>query len=284
MAETNRNEWVKNFESSINGASPQNSVDNNGDSSATVDKYDNLKNISYKEMLSSKVQAAAAKEQAQKYIGTSLNANGFGGQGIAESSRLGIFNNFNKAINEADATHQQNLKDIELQKANDLEMKGNDRWQSAMEMMQQAQSKSDLDYIKNNFYEGFSEDQKKYFNYYYASYNAQMPDQSVNLGSAYKYSKDENVYAYDRQTDGSVTVKDKFNAENDTLNSALAKGEIAKGSYIELANKSGQAIYIYYDKNGQLYYINKRDYDNQTENKFYIYGTDNKIYNGSYQG
>ena len=50
MAETNRNEWVKNFESSINGASPQNSVDNNGDSSATVDKYDNLKNISYKEI------------------------------------------------------------------------------------------------------------------------------------------------------------------------------------------------------------------------------------------
>lgn len=169
MANTKKEEWVSSFSDAINGASPQNTVAPGGEQPSQPDKYAGLKNVSYKEMLDSKIQAAAVKEQAQKYVGTAMGAVGMSGQGLSESAKTGIFGTYQRAINEADKVHQQNLIDIENQRANDLEIQQKDRWQSAMEMMQQAQNKEELDKIKADFYDGFNEDQKNYFDFYYAS-------------------------------------------------------------------------------------------------------------------
>lgn len=281
MAETNKKNWVDNFASAIGESGGSTAPKEEG---ASTDKYANLETTSYKEMLNSKIQASAAKDQAMKYVNNSLKGAGYGTQGMAESTRAGIYGNYQKAITEADQTHANNLLDIANSRANEEEAKGTDRWQSAMEMLQQATSQEDLDYVKNNFYDSFSDDQKKYFDYYYASFGSQMPGNTVDLGSEYTYDKGTDVYAYDRKTGGSVSVSGKFNVENETLNSAIAKGELKRDSYIQLANTAGQDIYIYFDKSGKLYYISKATYDSQNENKFHIYGKDNKIYTGAYGG
>lgn len=285
MAGTNKDQWVENFNSAIGGTSPQNANPQPANPTGATDKYEGLKNTSYKEMLDSKIQAAAVKEQSQKYVQSSLAAAGLSGQGIAESTKAGIFGSYQKAINAADDTHNKNLIDIETQRQNDLEAKGTDRWQSTMEMLQQARSKEDLDMIKSDFYDGFTDDQKKYFDYYYASYSADLADTGVKLGSQYVYNPDADIPCYDRKTGGTTTEKGEFDIENQNLNSAIAQGELARGSYIELANLKGQAIYLYYGNNGQLYYVNKATYDEiPDDKKFHIYGKENTIKTGSYKG
>jgi len=181
--QTNKDQWVNAFSKSINSASPQNNADNPGQENE-MDKYDALKYTSYKDMLSSKIQASAAKEQAQKYVGTALGNSGFAGQGVAESTHQGIMNAYGKAITEADATHQANLVDIEKQQQEEVEAKGQEKWQSAMTMMQQAQSQADLDYIKENFYEDMTDEQKKMFDYYYASYSNSFGSEFSSYGDA----------------------------------------------------------------------------------------------------
>lgn len=176
---TNKNEWVNTFANAIGESNPPAQPNAEGGASGNNDKYAALETTSYKDMLSSKIQANAAKEQAIKYSNNVLGANGVGSQGMAESARAGIMNNYARAINDAQALHGQNLLDIETQRQNDLETKGEEGWQNAMTMLSQATSQEDLDYIKNNFYAGMTDEQKKMFDYYYASYGRDVQNQNV---------------------------------------------------------------------------------------------------------
>lgn len=224
--QTNKDQWVNAFSKSINSASPQNNADNPGQENE-MDKYDALKYTSYKDMLSSKIQASAAKEQAQKYVGTALGNSGFAGQGIAESTHQGIMNAYGKAITEADATHQTNLVDIEKQQQEEIETKGEEKWQSAMTMMQQAQSQADLDYIKENFYEDMTDEQKKMFDYYYASYSNSFGSEFSTYGDAANQVFSE---AFNVDENGNPTgVKNEIAYARYTYNMMQEKGYYVQG-------------------------------------------------------
>lgn len=166
--ETNRSKWVDSFAKSIGVSTGGTGGESNP--SGETDKYAALETTSYKDMLSSKIQASVARDQAQKYVGTSLANAGFGGSGMAESTKAGIMGSYGKAIQAADEQHSANLVDIEAQRQADIEGTQEEDWQSAMTMLSQATSQEDLDYVKNNFYDQMSDKQKKMFDYYYASY------------------------------------------------------------------------------------------------------------------
>lgn len=224
--QTNKDQWVNTFSKSINNSSPQNNVDNPGQESE-MDKYDALKYTSYKDMLSSKIQASAAKEQAQKYVGTALSNSGFAGQGIAESTKAGIMNAYGKAISDADATHQASLVEIEGQQQDELAAKGEEKWQSAMTMMQQAQSQADLDYIKENFYEDMTDDQKKMFDYYYASYSNSFGSEFNTFGDQANAVFNE---AFNVDENGNPTgVKNEIAYARYTYNMMQEKGYYVQG-------------------------------------------------------
>lgn len=188
-----------------------------------MDKHDALKYTSYKDMLSSKIQASAAKEQAQKYVGTALGNSGFGGQGIAESTANGIFNAYGKAISDADATHQANMVDI----ANQQAAEGEEKWQSAMTMLQQARNQADIDYIKENFYEGMTDDQKKMFDYYAASYSDSFNNEYKTYGDQ---ANDIFADAFNVDENGNATsVKNEIAAARYTYNMMQEKGYYVQG-------------------------------------------------------
>ena len=188
-----------------------------------MDKHDALKYTSYKDMLSSKIQASAAKEQAQKYVGTALGNSGFGGQGIAESTANGIFNAYGKAISDADATHQANMVDIANQQADE----GEEKWQSAMTMLQQARNQADIDYIKENFYEGMTDDQKKMFDYYAASYSDSFNNEYKTYGDQ---ANDVFADAFNVDENGNATsVKNEIAAARYTYNMMQEKGYYVQG-------------------------------------------------------
>ena len=262
------------------GVSPQNTTEpSEGEQPKQQDKYEALEYTSYKDMLSSKIQAAAAKEQAQKYIETGINASGFAGQGIADSTKLGIQSSYLKAIGQADEAHTASMVDIAKQRADEEELQSNERWQSAMTMLQQARSQEDIDYVKNNFYDSMTDEQKKMFDYYAASYSSDFVDDSANTAGEYSYG-DKKAYAYDANG-GSIQTKGKFNNENETLNSAIATGKIEKGTYIQLHNNRNESVYLYYDTNGKLYYVSKDTYTT-AEKKVHIHGKENEIKEGAY--
>lgn len=276
--ETNKDQWVKQFGQAIGeGGNPNPISENNGN--MPTDKHEALEYVSYKDMLSSKIQASNAKDQALKYAQNSLANAGFAGQGMAESTRAGIMNNYNRAIMGADEQHQQNLMDIAAQKTEEQAAAGEDKWQSVMTMMQQATSQEDLDYLKSEFYPSMTDDQKKMFDYYYSSFSNSFVEPGNVVGSEYNYN-DNKAYAYDKDG-GSVSTKGKFNKENETMNSAIATGKIEKDTYIQLHNLSNQDLYLYYGRDGKLYYVSKDTYNN-AQNKVHIYGKKSGVNQGAY--
>ena len=264
---TNKNEWVNNFAKSI-GEGGDNSVNPTGGSGegGTTDKYDALETTSYKEMLSSKIQAANAKDQALKYANDSLAGAGLGNQGIAESTRAGILGNYQRAITGADETHQANLMDIETQRQEDATTKGEEDWQTTMTMLQQATSQEDLDYLKSEFYPNMTEQQKKIFDYYYSTYARDLESQDVQANAKWAERvfqttelKEKDGMSYntavktdtllktlwaDTTTEGSDQLKNFYMTANN--------GDIVAIDYTA-KNGSGTKYAMFY--NGKLYYV-----------------------------
>ena len=83
---------------------------NTGDT--TTDYYNALKNESYKTLLNSEIQASVARDQALKYTNNSLRANGYGNQGLAESTNLGVQNQYRNALANASNNYMANMSQI----------------------------------------------------------------------------------------------------------------------------------------------------------------------------
>ncbi len=260
---TNKTEWVDSFAKSIgesSGSVAGSDVNTNpGATTSNPDKYAALETTSYKDMLSSKIQASAAREQANKYVGTTLGANGLGTQGISESARVGIANQYGQAIANADQTHQANVLDIESQRQDDLELKNTESWQNAMTMLNQASSQEDLDYIKNNFYSGMSDEQKKMFDYYYSSYSS-----SMNSGD-YNSLEMLNSATYENASGNVSTLGEHFGEETKVLWHHGSNNDYEKGDVIKVTNGEGDTIYMKWAGNGFIT-TNEAEYNNAASN------------------
>ena len=226
--ETNKSKWTDSFAKSIGVTTNPTGGEGGGDNPQT-DKYDALEYTSYKDMLSSKIQASVARDQAQKYVGASLNNAGFGGQGMAESTRAGIMGTYNKAIMGADEQHQANLLDIENQRQEDIAAASEDDWQSAMTMLSQATSQEDLDYVKANFYDQMSDKQKKMFDYYYQSYSGSFS--GVNDEFATYEDQANAIYdkAFGKDENGNEYVKNEIAAARYNYYMMQQKGYYVQG-------------------------------------------------------
>ena len=264
---TNKQEWVNNFSKAI-GNTGENAVTptgGSGEGGNTPDKYDALETTSYKEMLSSKIQAANAKDQALKYANDSLAGAGLGGQGIAESTRAGILGNYQRAITGADETHQANLMDIETQRQDDATTKGEEDWQTTMTMLQQATSKEDLDYLKSEFYPNMTDQQKKIFDYYYSTYARDLQSQDVQANAQWAERvfqttelKEKDGVSYKGAIQADVllsSMKDSSIEGTDQLKNfymTANNGDIVAIDYTA-KNGSGTKYMMFY--NGKLYYV-----------------------------
>jgi len=260
-----KDEILKSFDGKINAPATANK--SNTPVAEEDVKYEALKNISYKEMMNSKIQASAVKDQALKYSGNAINAAGYGSQGLSESSRVGVFNNFNNRIMGAEQTHQDNLLAIENQKISDKETKRTEDWQTLMTMAQGATNVAELDEVKSMLDSGdYTEQQKRYFDFYYKSFKDQLSTvNTANTTTPFTYNN-EQAFAYD-QNGGSITTTGKFNKETETLKGALANGSIAKDTYIQIRNSSKQDLFLYYSVDGNIYYISKEEFKKQSDDK-----------------
>ncbi len=74
--------------------------------------YDDMKQESYRAMLNSEIQASVAKQNALKYTQNQLNQTGYANQGVAQSTNLGIENNYRNALVNAQNQYRQDLMGI----------------------------------------------------------------------------------------------------------------------------------------------------------------------------
>lgn len=209
--------------------------------------------------VNAKASQYAASQNALKYIQNSMASQGLGTQGVSESTRAGVLNNYannvasidnsvnsdNNSIFDSYATATQNKA---LNNANIVDTAQqtdqSEAYSQASTLLSDAVS--NLDYAKmqeiyNKYYDQLSNYDKELFE---ADYNNSM--------TAYYTSLTDNLV---QKKLGSYTKS--------ALVSALSSGQIEDGTYLFLSNKNNnkKGNYYYYS-NGTITKVSKQDATN----------------------
>lgn len=145
-----RNSYYEDLANGLKSVSPQNAVTPTG-SGEEDDYYTSLKNEAYKSMLSKEVQAANAQDQALKYVNNGVQANGFGTQGVAESTNLGIANQYLSGLRNAQTEYGNEISGINQQQRAEEVAKANDSFEGLTTLMSGSTSAEQLDSIMKTY-------------------------------------------------------------------------------------------------------------------------------------
>lgn len=250
---------------------------------SSEDYYKNLKNESYKTMLDSEIQASIARDQAMKYTQNQIGASGYANQGLAQSSMLGIQNNYRTALRDAQAQYENSLNTIneqqrqeQINQENTDYTKDDNNFKTISTLMSGATSQAQLDSVYKEYENdtSLSENSKKQLRLLYGMYSdsfaqaetpatAQLSLDEKNATVTNKEGKVENV-----------DLQARFNAETRTLRNAINTGILPNDSYIKLENLDGLKFYARY-VNGNLYYVNEDEFDAHKSDSYVIKGYDN---------
>lgn len=233
-----------------------------GTSTTQTDQYSALENASWTELLSARIQAENAREQANKYVANSINNSGFQGQGLAESTRAGIYNTYQTALSNADATYQESMSEIAANRAADEQTASAENWQSVMTMLQAATSQEDINFLRERYYNDLTAEQKNYFDYYATSYERAFSEQAT-------YSDLEALKeAYITGTGNEVVqIGNDYPTELNRLNTELTNGTIQAGDTFEIHSTYGNTFYLEYTGAGWNV-INAQTYGEGTGRKW----------------
>jgi len=236
--------------------------------------YDNLKNESYKAMLDSEIQASVARDQAMKYTQNQMNATGYGTQGLAQSSMVGIQNNYRNALADAAKQYDTSINEINQSELQNSVSQDNDSFKSVSALMSGATSQEVLDQIYNSYKDDMSltDDSRKQLGHLYSIYSDGFKSNEAISNMQFTFD-DEDVIVTDEdgETD-EVSLSGKFSAESKTLKKAVATNSLPNDSYVKVEDKSGYYFYVRY-YNGNMYYVSASEY-NGAKNKYSIYGYD----------
>lgn len=255
--------------------------------------YEQLKRESYKSLLDAEVQASVARERAMKYTQNALSASGYSGQGISESTNVGIVNSYQKAMQDASLVHTQEKQNIQQQQRQEEIAAANDEFQSLTTLMNSATSTEELNDIMQrynitigedengvNFTYGegssFNDNDKRQLETIYSLYNNQLAKTGYE-GREAVLDGSENMVRYTNEGTYNKDFYD-FSGELKTLHNNVKTGAIPDGSYIRLDEKDKNSnMYVLY-LNGQFYYITPEEYKTADSSKcYYIKGYDQMV-------
>lgn len=252
----------------------------------------------YKSFYNNAIQLYNMKSNAQKYLDNEMASNGLQTQGYGSSAKVGInnqainlyeknfkdYNDTEQTITQ-DAFNRYNDKQVELDNQlvtflqNDINNEDSDAINKHLTNYGYMQQNEDGSYSYTDKWTNLDADRKAFIKSLIDSSSSK--GDTTFYGSNYNYSEDGEVPTYDSSNKLVGTTKGQFNQENKTLNNGIATGTIKRDSFICLKNEHSQYIYIYYGADGNLYYINAKEYNNRAnkDNAYFIQGWDNNIYN-----
>lgn len=274
---TKKEQYISNLRSALSGVSPQNDVGGGGTGTEEPDYYEQLKNESYKTMLSKEVQAYNAQEQARKYTGAGLFANGYGTQGVSESASLGIGNTYTKALRDAQNEYDQSVLAIDQQAREE----GNSDFESLATLLGSSSSTSQLDSILTEY--GYLKDGQ--WTDEFNKLDKRTQNQIKSLYSLYSSEFDNQEWLSNMTING-VGYKDSGTA---IQNIATADGSLGKVSN-ELRMIFGDSYLSEVEnkiKNGGNYVVKLINVSNNNQFVYMIYRngtwyqTTANVYNGA---
>lgn len=245
--------------------------------------YEALKNESYSTLLQSEIQASIARDQAMKYTQGQLNAQGYGTQGLSESSNIGAYNNYMGSLNQAQSDYRNSLLGIKQKEQEAKE----EQFQQLATLMQESGSSENLGKLFDAY--GISVDENGNLGGdYYNSLDPQSQAQLKYLYGSYKndYSTTENeekVNSFINNYATSSGYKTKQDASDgdmklgssgmwdvfdNMLKDSIALKNIKNGDVVELyyAGNKESAYVTYY--NGEWYKITKDGFDKSIGKKY----------------
>ena len=241
--------------------------------------YEALKNESYSTLLQSEIQASIARDQAMKYTQGQLNAQGYGTQGLSESSNIGAYNNYMGSLNQAQSDYRNSLLGIKQKEQEAKE----DEFQQLATLMQESGSSENLGRLFDAY--GITVDENgnlggDYFN----SLDPQSQAQLKYLYGSYKndYSTTENeekVNSFvetnaigdgaNTSKDFNYTTIDNINKMKDTVEALFKDSNLSNlqnGDVIQI-NDGKNSAYLVYD-NGKLTQITQDGYGKAVGTKY----------------
>jgi hypothetical protein len=254
----------------------------------TTNYYDELKKESYKTLLDAEIQASASRDRALKYTNAGINANGYGGQGIAESTKLGVGNQYQQALQNANSQYRNEIANIQQQEREENLANANDQFESMTTLMNSSTSQEQLNDIMTRY--GVTPNADGTFTYSDDSplttndkrqleilYNMQNESLKKSGYEGRELNLEEGGYVY--QKDGSVQhiSSDDMNTEDGfkhgllTIKAYASYGRLPNDCAIKLEKKNGKTMYLKYINN-TLYYITPEEFDD-TDVKFTQYST-----------
>ncbi len=271
-------ERKKAVENALTGVSPQNAVKPQNEQQS--DYYNKLKSESYRALLDSNIQASVARDNALKYSNNQIRNSGYGTQGLAESSRLGIFNTYQNALNDAQTAHNTNLTNIALEQEQQALDNANQDFESLTTLMSSATDLNQLNSVLGNYdiqvgedgilsgagYDNLDDRSKKQLGAYYNLVSSQFDtpvSETIKGKQGYttidqlKNLKTENGVSLGTSKTG-VGNELKYILTNDEFQSTLSNGKVVclqNGTYAD--NK----VYLQF-YNGKWYQVDAETYWN----------------------
>lgn len=282
----------------------------------TVDYYNALRNESYKALQDASIQASVSKQQAMKYAQNSLRNAGLANQGIAQSTSLGINNQYQQALANANSQYRNDILGINKEQRAEELANAETRFGSLQDNIQAITDDTNLTQDQKN--EAYTKVLQNYGlttdgNYQVSDYgNSGLGSVSAEVQSYLDALKNENgngtvniqgengtTISYqigdlkeigDSNTysayngSGVITTinKDRISKELDTIKVGSYKDGSVFAIYpnnSQSQNDMGKRVYALYS-GGKLYYISKEDFE-KAKNKYYVGGNKVRTKQGS---
>lgn len=251
-----------------------------------------LREQNYKAFLDTAMQRYGMKTQSEKYLQNELAQKGLASQGYGTTAHLGIGNTAMNLYAKGMADYNRTEQEIALAEQERGEQKQLEQDNQLVGFIQNAINYGADDTMINKYLQNYgyldangnytekwnnlSDESKAYINSVIAGKDLfddeeTQADKEIagSLGTEYVYNN--KIPYYD--IDGNIQQgKNQFKFENEALEIAIAKGEIALNTYIVLQNGSGGYLYLYRGKDGKLYNISHETYyKNATDDNSYYF-------------
>ena len=241
---------------------------------SSTDYYNALKNESYKALLNSEVQASIARDQALKYTNNALRAKGYGNQGMAESTNLGVYSQYQNALANAANTYRTSVDTINQQQRTEELTKQDDNFKSMTTLMGSASNKEELNNLMSSYNIKINTDgtldysnsnldpeSQKQLQVLYSMYSSQLNATSNEMSSLDEINQSTYV-----GKDGKVTTfGEHYVEEMKYLWHLGSNGDLTKGAVIEVKNGNGDTVYMKWTGTG--FALTDANQYNRSDNK-----------------
>lgn len=244
-----------------------------------------LSDQNYKAYLNTAIQQYSMKNNTQKYLNNELASRGLNSQGYGTSAHVGINNHAINLYNQNLQNYNQTEQQIQSDLLDRQEQLSAEKDNQLVTFLSQAENQEAINKYMQNYgymnkdgsyteeWNNLDPTRKAYIQSVVDMNNNQNTSQP-QVGGVLEYADDKKLIAYDKN--GKIINSSKWNEEYKALTKEMTAGVIQPNTYIKFENAYNESMYLYYSADGNIYYVNKEDWEKKSGNNARVYQTSGK--------